>query len=201
MRRVALVMGLAVGLALPAGAAAQGFGIGPRFSFVRGDVVTGDPSSRFIGGTIRMGGSKKVAFEVALDYRSFHNDDKTIRVRETPLQGSLLIFPVRSVFAPYLLGGVGLYRRKYDDVRLSTQPVTLSTEQKFGIHLGLGAEVSLGGHAAIFADYRFRFVKFGDPGIDDQPVNIPGSSFIPGLDKFTVSHQGSMWTSGVAFYF
>ena len=194
-------MGLAAGLALPAGAAAQGFGIGPRFSFVRGNVVTGDPSSRFIGGTIRMGGSKHVALEVSLDYRSFLTDDNTIRVRETPLQGSLLIFPVRSVFAPYLLGGVGLYRRKFDDVRLSTQPVTLSTEQKFGVHLGVGAEIFFGRHAAVFADYRFRFVKFGAPGEDDQPINIPGSSFIPGLDKFKVSHQGSMWTTGVAFYF
>ena len=73
------------------------------------------------------------------------------------------------MFAPYLLGGVGLYRRKYDDVSLSTQPVTLSTEQKFGLHLGVGAEIFLGRHAAIFADYRFRFVKFGDPGVDDQP--------------------------------
>ena len=201
MRRVIFVMGLAAGLALPAHAAAQGFGIGPRFSFVRGNVVTGDPSSRFIGGTIRMGGSKHVALEVSLDYRSFLTDDNTVRVRETPLQGSLLLFPVRSVFAPYLLGGVGLYRRKFDDVRLSTQPVTLSTEQKFGVHLGIGAEIFLGRHAAVFADYRFRFVKFGEPGEDDEPINIPGKSFIPGLDKFKVSHQGSMWTTGVAFYF
>jgi hypothetical protein len=55
---------------LPARAAAQAFGIGPRFSFVRGDLGTGAPSSRFVGGTIRLRSSKHVALEGSMDFRS-----------------------------------------------------------------------------------------------------------------------------------
>jgi hypothetical protein len=201
MRRVVLVVGLAAGLAVPGQAAAQGFGIGPRISFVRGNVVTDEPSSRFVGGTMRMG-SKHAALELSLDYRSYRNLDNTVRVRETPIQGSVLIFPVRKVVAPYLLGGAGLYGRTYQTLGpLGEVVATTSTERKFGVHLGLGAEFFLGRHVAIFADYRYRFVRFGTPAADDQPINIPGSSVIPGLDKVKISHQGSMWTTGVTFYF
>ena len=186
---------------MPGQVAAQGFGLGPRISFVRGNVVTGDPSARFVGGTLRMGGSKHAALELSLDYRSYRNVDGTVRTRETPVQGSILIFPIRSTISPYLLGGGGIYGRTIDDLGPQGQVVTTTTERKFGMHLGLGAEFRLGRHAAIFADYRYRFVRFGPPGEDDQPINIPGSSFVPGFDKVHVSHQGSMWTSGVAFYF
>ena len=49
--------------------------------------------------------------------------------------------------------------------------------------------------AAIFADYRFRFVEFGAPEGGEEPINIPL------LDSVNLSHRGSMWTGGMAFYF
>lgn len=182
-------------------ASAQSIGLGPRFSFVRGHLPTNTPPARLIGGTFRMGGVKHTALEITLDYRSTTDEDGTTRVRETPIQGSLLLFPVRRMFSPYLLGGGGIYTRAVD--ALSPNGLTLSTaqERKFGWHLGMGAEFFLGRHAAIFADYRFRFVKFGDPDGVSDPIDIPGSGTIPGLDRVKLSHQGSMWAGGVAFYF
>ena len=56
-------------------------------------------------------------------------------------------------------------------------------------------EIRVARHTALFGDYRLRFVKFGDAASGGEPVNIPG------LDKLKLSHQGSMWTGGVAFYF
>lgn len=182
-------------------ASAQSIGLGPRFTFVRGHLPSNTPPARLIGGTLRMGGAKHTALEITLDYRSTTDEDGTRRVRETPIQGSLLLFPVRRTFSPYLLGGGGIYTRSTDT--LSPAGLTLSTvqERKLGWHLGMGAEFFVGRHAAIFADYRFRFVKWGDPADESDPINIPGSGTIPGLDRVKLSHQGSMWAGGVAFYF
>ena len=68
-----------------------------------------------------------------------------------------------------------------------------STEKKTGWHLGAGAELFVHRHAAFFADYRFRFVKFGEDAEGGEPIDLPG--------LHRLSHQGSMWTGGMAFYF
>jgi hypothetical protein len=206
MKRAALLLSFALSLLVPSLAAAQSFGIGPRFAFVRGDVTTGTPSTRFFGGTVRMSGSKHTAFEVAIDYRSTLNTDPAtpdhkVKMTETPIQGSLLLYLVRSPFSPYLLGGAGIYSRRFDDLGPQGQVLASTTDRKVGVHLGVGADLFVGRHVALYGDYRYRFVRFGTPAAEDQPINIPGGSLVPGLDKLKVSHQGSMWTGGVAFYF
>jgi opacity protein-like surface antigen len=201
MRRAVLCVAMVGCLTVAGEAAAQGFAIGPRVSFVRGNQLTGEPSSRLVGGAMRMGGSKHVALELSLDYRSIRELGSTTRVREIPVQGSILLYVVRSVFAPYLLGGAGIYNRMVDQLGPDGEILVTASERKFGVHLGFGAEIRFMRHMAIFADYRYRFVRFGTPETNDQPINIPGSSIIPGLDKVKVSHQGSMWTTGLAFYF
>lgn len=178
-------------------AAAQGFGIGPRMSIVRGDVPSGTPSTRFFGGTMRMSSSKHVAFEVAMDFRSQLSEDGLTRLRERPLQGSLLLFPARSAFSPYLLAGYGLYQQTTDTLDgLGGTASSSVSERKTGAHVGFGAEVFLSRHTAFFLDYRYRFVKFGTPDPGADPINIPLVS-----NKVQLSHTGSMITSGMAFYF
>jgi opacity protein-like surface antigen len=173
-------------------ARAQAFGIGPRLSFVKNEPA-GQPATRFFGGTIRLRSSRHVATELALDYRKYDEVDHQQRVREMPFQASLLLFPVRSVFSPYLLGGFGIYSHATDDLTDTGAVIATTTERKTGWHLGLGAELFVNRHAALFVDYRYRFVKFGA-----EPDSSPADAVIPGLD---ISHNGSMWTSGVAFYF
>ncbi len=197
-----MTRGLVVSMALAAFllgssvAAAQSLGIGPRFSMVRGDLVTNTPSTRFIGGTLRMVTGRHTVLEASMDYRSYLNDAGTERVRERPIQGSLLLFPVRGGFAPYVGGGIGLYSQYHDTLGTNGLVTATTVEKKVGWHVGAGAEIRLARHAAFFADYRFRFVKFGAP---DEPGSE--SINIPGLSQVKLSHQGSMWTSGVAFYF
>lgn len=198
--RVLMLLSAAIVMFLPAAASAQVFGIGPRLSFVHsglgGDAPT--PSTRFVGGTIRLRTSPRVVLEGALDYRGETNEDGTQRLRERPMQGSLLLFPVRKTFAPYMLGGLGLYPQSLDTIDKNTGRVlTTTTVKKTGWHLGLGAEVTLARHAAMFLDYRFRFVSFKNDNVDFEP----GQEGIPGLGTFKLAHNGSMWTSGVAFYF
>lgn len=194
LRLICLALVILVGA--PLAAAAQGVGIGPRLSFVRGDVPTGAPSTRFWGGVLRLPLSKRVAVEGALDYRTETDETGLIRVKERPLQGSLLLFPIRSTLSPYVLGGYGIYNRTVevldDDALLL--PAVSESERRSGLHFGFGAEVLFGRRVAFILDYRYRFVRFGQAESGEDPVNLP---FL----KDHLSHEGSMWTSGVAFYF
>jgi hypothetical protein len=72
--------------------------------------------------------------------------------------------------------------------------VSSESERKIGYHLGLGAEIFFTRYTAFFLDYRYRFVRFGDPEEGSDPIGIPG------LEN-RLSHRGSMWRSGIAFYF
>lgn len=183
-------------------AGAQSFGIGPRFSFVRGNLSSGTPSTRLVGGTMRIVTGPHTVLEGAMDYRSYMNEAHTERTRETPMQGSLLLFLTRRGLAPYVGGGIGLYSQIHDTLNASGLPIASTTEKKVGWHLGAGAEIKVAPHAAFFADYRFRFVRFGDPETPTQEaIHIPGTTVVPVLERVKLSHEGSMWTTGVAFYF
>lgn len=194
--RVYSLVSLAVAiLAAPAAPTAQTVGFGPKISQVRGDVPGSTNPSRLFGGTLRIMSSKHIALEGTLDYRAEYNDDRTRRMRETPIQGSLLFFPVRKVFAPYLLGGIGLYTRHADTLGPAGTVLDTVTERKIGWHLGAGAEMFVVRQAAIFVDYRWRFVRLGAPEGGEEPIDIPL------LDSVNLSHRGSMWSGGLAFYF
>jgi hypothetical protein len=182
-------------IATPEVAAAQKVGLGPRISQVRGETPGATDRTRLFGGTLRIMSSKHVAIEGTIDYRSETNLTGTLRMRETPVQGSLLFFPVRRVISPYVLGGFGLYTRRFDTLGPAGAVEATVTERQTGMHLGVGGELFVVPQAAIFLDYRWRFVRFGEPGPDEKPIDIPV------LDSVKLSHRGSMWSGGLAFYF
>jgi hypothetical protein len=185
---------LAIGAAAPA--SAQIVGIGPRLSFVRGDVATGTPDTRFLGGTLRLRTSPRVAIELAVDRHTKVSEDLTQQTRETPFQGSLLLFASRGRFSPYVLGGFGIYTQSDDTLGPAGAIVTTVSTRKTGWHAGAGAELFVARHAALYGDYRFRFIHWGDnPDPGAQPINVPF------VDTNKLTHQGSMWTYGLAFYF
>lgn len=192
-RSVVLLLAVAGVMAAVRPAAGQALGIGPRLSFVR-DVPGQPAATRFVGGILRMQSSRRVVLEAALDYRVDESADGLERVRERPLQGSLLLFPVRAALAPYVLAGYGLYTRSVERLDAGGTIVDSVAERRTGAHFGLGAELFIGRHAAIVVDYRYRFVRFGEAGAGETPVNLPG------LGR-RLAHRGAMWTSGVAFYF
>jgi opacity protein-like surface antigen len=118
------------------------------------------------------------------------------------MQGSLLLFVVRRTLAPYVLGGAGIYSQTHETLNATGLPTVATTERRMGWHLGGGAEILVTRRAALFADYRFRFVRFGEPtNASQEMIHIPGTTIIPALEKVKLSHEGSMWTGGVAFYF
>jgi Outer membrane protein beta-barrel domain len=175
---------------------AQGFGIGARIAMVKSDLDVDDDSVRFTGGQIRVLG-RRAGLEVSLDRHTESFELLNERVKETPLQTSLLLFLAGGSFKPYLLGGPGWYRRTVEAIDNPDGVIEDETTTKFGWHAGFGAELRLGGHFGIHGDYRYTALNFGDD--DDEPAAATGrDSFVTGL---LPSHDGSMWTVGATFYF
>ena len=185
--------------------AAQGVGIGGRLSMVRGDVQTDTSAERFTGGYVRAWLSKRTALELSLDRRIQSNETLTEQVRDYPLQASVLLTPVPATFAPYLLGGMGWYTHRVEQLS-GTQLVESTTTRRVGTHAGFGAEVRMGKHAAFHADYRYTFLRFGaaDPFTADTIASAVAKSHLTSSSsgtRFLPSYQGSMWTTGLTVYF
>jgi opacity protein-like surface antigen len=197
--RVPLICGIVCAALLassaPAAAQGQSFGIGGRISFVRADVDDEDTDSqRFFGGQIRARMSPRSAFELSLDLRTDTDLTETVRVRQMPIQASLLLYPVRSVFSPYALGGAGWYATRVE-LLAGDETVSSETTREFGWHAGFGAELRMGPHAGLHGDYRYTFLDFGDD--DDEEEDDDGGL----LTRFLPSNRGSMWTVGLTLYF
>ncbi|HXH06990.1 MAG TPA: outer membrane beta-barrel protein [Vicinamibacterales bacterium] len=202
-RIVSVTLPLCLGFGLPAAAGAQGFGLGPRLAVVRGDLESGTSTGRYTGGFLRLHPSPRTGLELSLDWRTVVDETRTTRVRDYPIQASLLLYPVRSVLAPYVLGGVGWYSQRLDTLGAEGEVVEGTTTRKMGYHAGLGGELRLGRHAAIYLDYRYTFVRFGDR--DEEPGGPPPASAVPVVGDLAgaigLSHRGSMWAGGLTVYF
>jgi opacity protein-like surface antigen len=191
MRSILSVCAAAALLSLLAASpcAAQGaaFGLGGRLSMVRSDAQSDADALRFWGGQIRARLSPKTAIELSLDVRTEHNDALTERVRDLPVQASLLLYPASGAFSPYVLGGAGWYFHRVESL-LNDDVVDSVTTHTFGWHGGFGAELRMGHHAGIHADYRYTFLHFGSDEGESRR-------------RFLPNYDGSMWTAGLTVYF
>jgi hypothetical protein len=190
-----LPLGVLAVLLMAAPCAAQTFGLGARMSMVRADLQA-DPAAtavRFLGGQLRARISPKTAIEISLERRT-DNPSLTTRVHDYPLQGTMLFYLVRSTFSPYLLGGLGWYTHAVDTLSAG-QVVSTDSTRTMGWHAGFGAELKVGGHAGIHADYRYTMIHFGDNG------TTSGAIAVPLVSSLKPSYDGSMWTAGFTFYF
>lgn len=199
---VAALAACAMTLASAGELRAQTLGVGGRLSWIRADARDdGPPSERFWGGFARVRVSRRTAVEVSLDYRRFTDTDGR-RIRQVPLQGSLLLYPFRSVIGMYLLGGIGRYSDRIETPSTGDSPATQVTVSRTGYHAGLGGELQVGRHAALHVDYRYTFLHAGAEA--DAPyvrgaIPIPGTLWLQ--EKLDLWHEGSMWTAGVTVYF
>ena len=214
---VALVVALLLGFASRE-AEAQAFGLGARMVSVSGtDSPALDPgdttNTKLAGGFLRLKASKHLSLEVSMDYRSTTNPTETARIRTTPIQASVLFYPIRTAIAPYLLAGVGWY--KHHAEALSDGKAVLTTDtSEFGYHTGLGGELMLGRHASLFVDYRYTFIDVnGIGGFAGALKSAASLTSVIGLltnlndssnsqdSTSSISRRGSMWTTGLTVYF
>ena len=180
--------------------AGSSIGAGPRVTFVRAEAGSADAATRFTGGVLRIG-SGYTALELAVDYRSVLGDDQRTRVRSIPFQASVLLYPVRAVLAPYLLGGAGWYGHRIESLDDSRAVIATATTKRVGAHAGLGAEVRLHRRISVYGDYRYTFIRLGRPRDDEASPADGGVTEIPLLEKLRPSHEGSMWTWGAVVRF
>jgi hypothetical protein len=203
---VTLTLGLLLTAVSSANAQESGFGIGPRLTFVRGSGDSPDGAQRFSGGAIRLGGGK-TALEVAMDFRSGVTGDLTERIKDYPIQASLLLFPVRGRIAPYLLGGVGWYSQRVEHLGAAQAVVDEQTTRKMGYHGGFGGEFRVHRHVGLYGDYRYTFIRFGDDALSTGAIGADPSreavlpTWVPFAERLKMSHEGSMFTWGATFYF
>lgn len=193
------------------------FGLGPRVTFQRGDEGVPDSSAlRILGGQLKLRLSPGTAIEVSADYDSSLDETLKQRVKSMPIQASVLVFPVRSVVAPYVLGGIGWYRQSITDAGATSAASTTTSIREMGYHAGLGAEVRVGKRIAIHGDYRYNHIRFGGSGSASAatPVRETPSAGISASNPFAIagklspiqeslklSHQGSLWNWGLTFFF
>lgn len=199
MRFISAVFFLSFVLAgvIAAPCAAQGLGAGVRISSVRGDAEANTVSQRFNGGQVRMAIGRRTTIEVALDVRTETSALLTERVRDRPVQASLLLFPIRSSFSPYVLGGIGWYSRRVEQLA-GKDVVSSITTRKTGPHAGFGAELRLGRRAGVHGDYRYTMLNYDNDG------GTVGSGGLLGIGlptRFLPNYKGSMWTAGLTVYF
>lgn len=182
-------------------AAAQ-FGVGGRFAMVRSDVNVDDDSQRFTGGHIRAHMSPRTAFELSLDLHSETDLAGTSRVREYPIQASLLFYPVNTPLAPYVLGGGGWYTTRLETLDDDEDVIDSVQSRDFGWHAGFGAELKLGRHAGVHVDYRYTFLDFGDDEEEEgEAAQATSRNSMPLVGGLLPSYKGSMLTMGLTFYF
>jgi len=182
-------------------------GVGIRMTGVHDDTQI-DPDAttqRLYGLQLRARVSPRIGVEVSVDRRSETSLDETTRVREYPVQGSLLLFLAKGSFSPFVLGGVGWYTHILDDLS-GERAIESVTTRQFGYHAGFGAELRMGKHAGVHADYRYTMLHFGDSDADVNPSpapSTPAKGFgVSGLySRFLPSYDGSMWTAGFTIYF
>lgn len=187
-------------LAAPVPGAAQGLGVGGRMAMVKADVESPDDSVRFTGGQIRLFMSTRTAIELSLDRHTTTFDDLNERVKETPLQASLLLYLMRTRFSPYVLGGPGWYWRTIELVE-NPESIEDQSTRTFGWHAGFGAEVRMGRHAGLHADYRYTQLRFDDDDEAEGEAGAGGGGRQAFVNRLLPSHEGSMWTVGVTIYF
>lgn len=184
---------------------AQGnIGVGARLGLLPGSTAASQGSSastRFVGGLLRARMSPRTAVELSVDYQSRTNDALTERVRSIPIQGSLLLYPVRASLSAYVLGGIGRYSERVETLS-NNSVLSSTTTSRIGYHGGLGGELQLGRRAALHLDYRYTLIHFGS---HDGVTTSPGALPIPGLialqEELQLSHEGSVWTTGLTVYF
>ena len=180
------VVGALLATALPA--AAQGFGLGARFVWVKEDVNVDADSIRFFGVHMRATGGR-TGFELSFDRHTESFELINLKVIESPIQASLLMRLASGSFAPYLLGGPGWYKRTVEPIDGGDSG---ESNTEFGWHAGGGLEIHAGRHIGIHGDYRYTFLDFNG---DDDDEN---GGLISGLLQ---GYKGSMITLGATVYF
>lgn len=217
-----VVFGLIFGVSETALAQGVGLGLGPRLTIQPGkDGVPNSTDLRLFGGQFKLHLTPKTAIELSADYETRTHDNLSERAKTMPIQASLLVFPIRSIVSPYVLGGVGWFRHELtttgaQDTQSAQGAVTTTSIREMGYHAGLGAEVRINSRVTVHGDYRYTHIRFGGGGEPPAASSSPSLSSIPATvaaidtlwpkltavqESLKTASHGSIWNWGVTFFF
>ena len=106
--------------------------------------------------------------EVGVGYRSEDRFDDQLHIRQWPITASVYLSPPSSVI--YAGAGAGWYHTSFDyedDLLFEDE-----TKQEFGVHLGGGLQIPLGGHAGLDLNGRYVMMR-------DQEAKLVPEKFDP----------------------
>jgi len=130
-----------------------------------------DSGTWFGGVQARLHFAKILAVEAAISFHQNQYEDGDVVVTTYPLQLTAFLYPFGDgQFRPYLLGGVGWYYTRID-YKDDLEPISDETESEFGVHLGAGLEIMLGGRTSIDVDVRYIFLNATNDQVLDQDFN------------------------------
>ena len=175
----AFLLGVSAWAACPS-ASADG---GPLSLGIRAvDYVPTDGKGSWKGGVqARMQLPLFFALEASVDYR--RDSFGATTARDYPVQVSALMYPLPKIIwvQPFLLAGGGWYHTTVDGPAGFT-----GTQNRFGPHVGAGAEFTLSSHWFLDATYRFVWLS------DLHTVNAQGAAQ-------DVRDRGHMITAGINY--
>jgi opacity protein-like surface antigen len=123
------------------------------------------------GGSIGYGVSRDVLISWAIAYHSFEfSRDEEIDWSVTPMTFNAdYRIPTNGSFAPWVGGGLGLYRVN-GEFRVGGPGGVIESEDfnNFGLNFGMGVGVPLSEKAVLGTGFKFHYVA-GDEGIIDTP--------------------------------
>ena len=140
-------------------------GIGPRVGYHKTEDA--DKAQIFVGAAARFK-LFGIGAEAAIDYRSEKYADGLVTVRSWPVQVSALYYPLPIIYG---LAGAGWYHATmdYDEAKLGVAKMDNETTTTMGYHVGVGAELPLGG-IKLTGDIRYVFLNYDFdevPGMGD----------------------------------
>jgi outer membrane protein W len=134
-----------------------------------------DDANYLAGATLRLKLIPSLAAEGSVGYRQETYVDEAVTVRNWPVTVTGLFYPL-----PIVYGGVGAgwYHTTYDyDESLEDMGIEDNTNQEFGWHLALGAELPAGPKVAITGDVRYVFLDYSFADLPDVVTDDVDADF------------------------
>lgn len=157
------------------------FSVGPRATYSMAKDADEGRWSPGVQGRIRL--SPDLGLAASIDYLK-HDFGYGTTVKTYPVQGSLQAYLKQGgLLSPFLLGGAGWYFTQVDGPSGFSESTS-----RFGVHGGVGLEVSV--NDSIYLDTTFRYIWL--KAVDSRGLNA--------LDT-TYNDRGAMFTLGMNFMF
>lgn len=168
----------------PARKPGPGWALGARAGYLR--ARDADEGTWFGGVQVRIYLVEWLAVEGSIEVHQSDYLDDDVTITQYPVQLTGLVYlPVGDFpLKPYGLGGAGWYYTRID-YSGTLSALDSETESVFGVHVGGGAELMLGGTAySLSADVRYVFLD--EPGVDNSNLEDEEADYWQATAAFNI---------------